>query len=188
MTAEEIGLMRYLLDCLEFRELPELVGQRFSAGHPGEILDSGELLELVGLGGAIENDATNLERTLIGYGFVDLKFRLTRWPAELQESGARVVRALLGDPSFSRTTEPEYLARDRLGCLDDICAQVDSGIRQLTVMATARGLPDLDVRKRFRINTGREQRGFALFPREFEITDAYVTNAPAVSLNRHFYV
>ncbi|MEM9191845.1 MAG: hypothetical protein AAGF12_21920 [Myxococcota bacterium] len=188
MNHEEIGLMRRLLRGLEFRLFAELVGQRFAARSPSELLASSELLELIGLDGILENDAMNLKKTMVGYGFIDLKFRLTNWPATLMQTGADVVRDLVGDPTSSRAATNDDLERERLGWLEHFCEEVDSGVRELTVMATALGLRSLPQRQRFLINIGREKPSFELFPREFEIIDAYITNAPTISLQRQLYL
>ena len=65
--------------------------------------------------------------------------------------------------------------------------ELDSGVHVLTVMATAQHLPDLSLGERFELKTDRARRDFPLFPQEFEVFDAYITNAPSITLMRNFY-
>ncbi|MGE0786395.1 MAG: hypothetical protein AB7S26_12060 [Sandaracinaceae bacterium] len=188
ISAHEIGLTRRLLAGLELRDLSELSGQRFTVRAIDEVAGSGELLSLLGLAGENANDAVFLERTPVGYGFIDLRFRLTSWPAELQRTGSSVVRRLLSDGSLDRGGEGDTERTERVRCLEDVCAEIDAGVRELRVMADAEGLPSLTLEERFRINTGRQARGFPLWLRDFVVRDAYITNAPTVSLNRHYYL
>lgn len=190
MSAREITLLRRLVRGLEFRYLPDLVGQRFSVPHVDALLASANLLELAGLEGALENDTLDLERTMLGYGFVDLRYRLSRWPAELQTTGSKVAADLLRDDAFDRATESEPDRFERLDHLALLCDEVDEGVRQLRVMADARGLRDLTSRERlrFRMTAGRAAAEGRLFPEDFEVRDAYITNAPTVGLFRNFYL
>lgn len=55
-------------------------------------------------------------------------------------------------------------------------------------MAVAQEYVVLSMREKFAIRAGRAERPRDLFPRAFEVTDAYITNAPSVSHLRHFYM
>ena len=188
MIEREIALTRRILRGLELRELPELIGRKLVARDADELLASDELLALLNLEGHGAHDLMDIERTLVAHRFVDLRFRLTRWPPAEHQTGGSAVRALLSEPSFSRGTEDEEACEVRLQILQDVCLEIDVEDWELRVFAKAQGLPELSLRRRFEINTGRASRDFPLFPLELEIADAYITNAPTAGLGRNFYL
>lgn len=188
MSSHEIRIARKLATGLELRELPKLVGQRFDAASVRELEATGELLALVGLAGRFESEHAQLEATLVKYGFVDIRFGLTGWPQQLQRTGTSVVREFLDDPSFARQAEDDDTRRERVGCLDDICTEIDEGHRQLRVMADAVDMPEISKKERLRMMQKRSGPNFPLFPREFVVRDAYITNAPTAGIMRHFYL
>ncbi|MCA9613503.1 MAG: hypothetical protein H6721_14775 [Sandaracinus sp.] len=65
--------------------------------------------------------------------------------------------------------------------------EIDEAQHMLTVFARAADLPPRTLRQRFEQTTGRVPLDFALFPRELELVDVYVTNAPSIGLVRHLY-
>lgn len=188
MTVREIELTRRLLRELELLELPEWIGRRYVAHDFADLQMSRDLLASGGFEGEALTEASNLERTLIAYRFVDLRFHVARRPHATWRMGAAAARALIHEPTFTRQEENSAARDVRIQALEDACAELDSGGYELRVMAKAFGLPDLSLRQRFEINTGRVERDFPLFPRELEVFDAYVTNAPTAGLGRHFYL
>lgn len=187
MTADELTLTRTLVRGLEFRLVPELIGQQFRAGSIDDLLLSAPLLELVGLEGALQTSALNIEQTLVKYGIVDLRFRID---GAAPSSGALrdvPIRELLGDTSLDRGREPAQERKERLHCLELLRDEVATGHRELTVFARALDMPELSRRERLGAAL-RKERPFELFPRELEVTDAYITNASSIGLARHFYL
>lgn len=188
MIVREIELTRRLLRELELLELPQWIGRGLVARDADELRTSCPLLASNGFEGEALTDTTDLERTLIAYGFVDLRFSLVRRPDASWRTGAAAVRALVRESPITRQGEDSAAREFRTQVLEDACAELDYGRYELRVMAKALGLPELSLRQRFEINTGRAERDFPLFPQELEVFDAYVTNAPAAGLGRHLYL
>jgi hypothetical protein len=186
MTLDEVRLARKLLGRLVFQTMPTVLGQRFQVDRVEDFENSADHLPLVDLEGELKTQPRSITGTLMKYGFVDLRFSLTRHPHNIPPAGARVLASLLGEGGLDRTGEHQGDSRDRIEHLKSLCEQVDSGALELTVLA--KGVQaTLPLADSFPLSRGFTRVPDGFFPQEFEVTDAYITNAPDVGLSRNFY-
>lgn len=187
MNLDEIRLSRKLLEELIFESMPSILGQRFDVDGVEDFAKGADLLPLVDLEGRLKTEPSSIKGTLLKHGFVDLHFGLTRSPGDIAKAGARVLSTLLDEGGIDRKTEHPNDRRVRTDHLQMLCEDVDCGELELAVFAqgTQTALP---IEARFRQTQGFTKTPKGFFPQEFEVTDAYITNAAGIGLLRHFYM
>ena len=194
LTQREIHLACHLLRTLIFQPLAPLVGRRFEVTRVGDLMLAEDQLSLVNLEGRLKNEAADIELTLAKYEFADLRFEITRAPDDLSVAGAKVLATLIGG---SRDTDAEGAAASdtdsdqdratRVGYMEDLCEEIATGEIELAVRCESERKP-LPLAERMRATNGLEVIPADFFPRPFVVSDAYLTNAPTVSVFRNFYL
>jgi hypothetical protein len=195
MTHDEIRLTRALLRALVFHTVDDFIGRRFTVERVGDFATSADLLPLVEL----EGDLTTSERSMLGtlakYDFVDLKYSLRRGTAGLSTTRASALIGILGDDSIERAIETPDEHGRRIGFLEELLEETSAGTYELTVFADAVFEPGGHVApartglsKRIRETQHLQHLPSDYLPRDFVITDAFITNAPTLALLRRVYL
>ena len=187
MSADEIRLARKLLREFVFKPLPTVVGRRLRVKSVADFGSSADLLPLVDLEGELKTPPGSLQATLIKYGFVDLRFRLTQ-PTRFDPARANVVSHLFGEGGIDRSAETKFDREDRIDHLEMMLEEIAEGELEMTVFAEGAQTRTRSVAERRSASRGFTELPADTFPQEFRVTDAYITNAPSIGLLRNFYM
>lgn len=126
----------------------------------------------------------NIEQTLIKYELADLRFSLGRPLKNLGPAGAKVLSSLIADEDRA-LDEDKSEAAASIGFLEDLVAETEQGAFERVIFCKSSFL-GLEARMKATLHWKQLPPGF--FPQEFEITDAYITNAPTINVFRNFYL
>lgn len=186
MDQEEIGLLRRVLGSMVFQPLDGLVGRRLHADRFEDITNTADLLPLYELEGELMTEPSNVRGVLLKYGFVELSFRLTRWP-DVSPARAKRLLSVLRDEELDRTNDDPEMQRLRMDWLRDLCDEISANELWMTVFADTTTRPTGSLMHRARATKMFKTVPDGFFPCTFVVTDAYITNAPSVSWMRRFY-
>lgn len=188
LSKHEIQLARRLLRTLVFQPLPKLMGRHFAVDRVEDFLNAANLLPLHDVEGQLTTTASNVVATLTKYELADLRFALARPPHNLRPAGAKILAPLLteAEDGSEDLAGSDYDREVRIAHLEDLCEETQLGDFELRVLCQSTAPLRLVERLKATQNWRQLPKGF--FPRRFEVSDAYITNAPTLGLFRNFYL
>ena len=184
--ARTIRAARAVLRDLVFEVVPGVVGRQIRAGSIADLLIVPSSVA-VGAETALVTGERNVSLTLAKYDLADLQSRVVGVRPPVRRAGPRGLRSLLGESS-EVALAGESDDRELAGCLEQIAEDVARDELFLTVMLEVSPRDTRTPSERMRLTNGFKKLPPDYWPRDFEITDAYLTNAPSVGPLRRFYL
>ncbi|MFK8000586.1 MAG: hypothetical protein AB8H86_13380 [Polyangiales bacterium] len=185
LSEQEIRLCRRLLRTLVFQPAATLLGQSFVVERLVDFPRAAGHLMRGRKDAQLATSIENVERTLIKYELADLRFSLGQASQDLAPAGAKVLASLIGEDEPDPFRHEESETQARIEFLEDLVSETQQGDFELRVFCTS---SFLGLKARAKATRGWTQLPPGFFPRKFEVTDAYVTNAPSIGMLRNFYL